>query len=431
MRNLISEIKTKLDQSVTIKGRLISKRELGSISFLKIQDFTGICQFVTEDKSLISLIESIHPQSILEVEGKAVSDPKGNPEIHLESINVINAVKETPGIDLQSKEPKEKLETILSHRAISLRHPKYQDIFKVEAAIIQSYREFMTDFGATEFFSPLILASSSEGGAEIFELEYFDSKATLAQSAQLYKQIMVGVYERVFGLSKCFRAENSNTRRHVTEATQLEFEMGFIESIDDILEVETNAIKYILEKVYSKCEKELDRLKARRLMVPEGTFPKLTFDEACGILDEKFKIDTEGWDDLTTESERLLCEYAREEFNSDFIFVTNFKKAAFYAYRDKEGMIHNVDLLCKEMEISSGGRRFDSYDDLKMSIVAEGMDPQDFSEYLSIFKFGMPPHGGFGIGFERLVMLITGQDNIRECILFPSDPKRIASQNIK
>ena len=365
------------------------------------------------------------------MEGKAVLDPKGNPEIHLESINIINAVKETPGIDLQSKEPKEKLETILSHRAISLRHPKYQDIFKVEAAIIQSYREFMTDFGATEFFSPLILASSSEGGAEIFELEYFDSKATLAQSAQLYKQIMVGVYERVFGLSKCFRAENSNTRRHVTEATQLEFEMGFIESIDDILEAETNVIKYILEKVYSKCEKELDRLKARRLMIPEGTFPKLTFDEACKLLNDKFKIDTEGWDDLSTESEKLLCEYARQEFNSDFIFVTNFKKAAFYAYRDEDGMIHNVDLLCKEMEISSGGRRFDSYEDLKMSIVAEGMDPQDFSEYLSIFKFGMPPHGGFGIGFERLVMLITGQYNIRECILFPSDPKRIASQNIR
>jgi len=431
MRTLISDLSKKVQTQTTIKGRLISKRELGSISFLKIQDFTGITQVVTENKDHLSQIESINPQSVLEIQGMVVLDPNGNPEIHLEKINIINAVHDTPSVDLQSKEPKEKLETILSHRAISLRHQKYQDIFKVKAAVIESYREFMTEFGATEFFSPLILASSSEGGAEIFELEYFDSKATLAQSAQLYKQIMVGVYERVFGLSKCFRAENSNTRRHTTEATQLEFEMGFIESIDDILEVETNALKYVLEKVYSKCGTQLDRLKARRLMVPDGTFPKLTFQEACDILSEKYQIDTEGWDDLTTESEKLLCQYAREEYKSDFIFVTNFKKAAFYAYRDENGMIHNVDLLCKEMEISSGGRRFDSYDDLKMSIVAEGMDPKDFSEYLSIFKFGMPPHGGFGIGFERLVMLITGQDNIRECILFPSDPKRIASQNIK
>jgi len=431
MRTIIKEAGSKVGQSISLSGRLISKRELGKISFLKIQDYSGIIQVVTEDQTLIETIKTLHPQSIITIQGLVVLDPKENAEIHPSNIDVINRVEETPGVQLDSVEPKEKLETILSNRAISLRHQKYQDIFKVQAAIMQAFREFMTKFQATEIFTPLILASSSEGGAEIFELEYFDSKATLAQSAQLYKQIMVGVYERVFGLSKCFRAENSNTRRHVTEASQLEFEMGFIDSIEDINWVEEDMLRYVLEKVYSNCAVELDRLKARRLMLPTGRFPALTFDQACSILTEKYQIDTAGWDDLTTESEKLLCEYAREEHQSDFIFITNFQKAAFYAYRDQEGLIHNVDLLCKDLEISSGGRRFDSYQDLKSSIEAEGMDPESFSEYLSIFQFGMPPHGGFGMGLERLVMQVTGQDNVRECILFPSDPSRIASQSIK
>jgi len=426
---LIKEIKEQ-KELIQTQGRIIKKRDLGKIFFLELSDFTGSIQVVVEKPELLTKLQDLHPETIISLSALVKKSPSDKPELHAQSLEIISAVEEVPDLELQSKEIKENLDTQLKHRAIGLRHKKNKAIFKVQAKILEAYREFMTNLGCTEIFTPLLLASSSEGGAEIFHVDYFEKQATLAQSAQLYKQIMVGVFDRVFGLSKCFRAELSNTRRHLTEGSQLEFEFGYIEGLETILKHEEAALRHILKKVYKDCQVEMQTLKAQELMVPKETFPTYSFKEACQVLTEKFNIDTLEWDDLSTEAEKLLCQYARETYKSDFIFITHIPKGAFYAFRDDNGIIHNVDLLCKEMEISSGGRRIDDYDQLRMSIMAAGMDPKDFSEYLSIFKFGMPAHGGFGLGLERLTMLICNQDNIRQTTLFPSDPKRVASQQL-
>ena len=428
----ISKLQAK--STASIAGRVLSIRTLGKICFLTLEDFTGQIQVVLSQPELIETAQSMAPQSIVQVEGEVLQIPQPQQpqqlELQAHSLELIQKVTATPPIQLESPTVKEKLETLLEHRAISLRHKKIKPIFQIQAAIVQYYREFMLEFGCTEIFTPLMLASSSEGGSEIFEIEYFDKKATLAQSAQLYKQVMVGVFDRVFGLSKCFRAENSNTRRHTTEATQFEFEIGYIKDFSDVMQAQQECLRYILEKLYRTHKSQLEILGARQLMLPKGDFPCLTFDQACQLLEKQFQIQTQGWDDLSTEAERLLCEYARQQHGSDFIFVRNFKKAAFYAYKDEQGTYHNVDLLCKEMEISSGGRRIDSHSQLEAAIREAGMDPKDFQEYLSIFQFGMPPHGGFGMGLERLTMLICDVANIREATLFPSDPTTVASQKL-
>jgi len=426
---LIKEILSQQGLAQT-QGRILKKRDLGKICFLELSDFTGSMQVVVEKPELLVKLQDLHPQSIISLSGQVHTSPQGKTEIHAESLEIITAVHEVPDLELQSKQIKENLDTQLKHRAIGLRHKHNKAIFKIQAKILEAYREFMIQLGCTEIFTPLLLASSSEGGAEIFHVDYFEKQATLAQSAQLYKQIMVGAFDRVFGLSKCFRAELSNTRRHTTEATQLEFEFGYIQGLETILEHEEAAVRHMLKKVYSDCQAEMQTLQAPELMVPKKSFPSYSFEQACKVLTEKFNIDTTDWDDLSTEAEKILCQYARDTYQSDFIFITHIPKGAFYAYRDEKAVIHNVDLLCKEMEISSGGRRMDDYDQLRMSIMAAGMDPKDFSEYLSIFKFGMPPHGGFGLGLERFTMLICNQDNIRQTTLFPSDPKRVASQQI-
>ena len=426
---LIKEIQSQ-QGLIQTQGRILKKRDLGKICFLELSDFTGSMQVVIEKPELLVKLQDLHPQSIISLIGQVHTSPQGKTEIHAESLETITAVHEVPDLELQSKHIKENLDTQLKHRAIGLRHKHNKAIFKIQAKILEAYREFMIQLGCTEIFTPLLLASSSEGGAEIFHVDYFEKQATLAQSAQLYKQIMVGAFDRVFGLSKCFRAELSNTRRHTTEATQLEFEFGYIQGLETILEHEEAAIRHILKKVYTECQTEMQTLQAPELMVPKESFPSYNFEQACQVLTEKFDLDTTDWDDLSTEAEKLLCKYARDTYQSDFIFITHIPKGAFYAYRDEQGIIHNVDLLCKEMEISSGGRRMDDYDQLRMSIMAAGMDPKDFSEYLSIFKFGMPPHGGFGMGLERLTMLISNQDNIRQTTLFPSDPQRVASQHL-
>jgi nondiscriminating aspartyl-tRNA synthetase len=240
--------------------------------------------------------------------------------------------------------------------------------------------------------------------------------------------MMVGVYERVFGMAKWFRAENSNTRRHLTEGSQYEFEMGFIKDFNDVMDKLDEVTRFMVKSVEEKCMNELKLLKVNLLQIPKEKYPRYKFEDAIKVVGKITGEDTSAWDDLTPEAEKQLCKYAREKYRSDFIFVTGFPKGAFYAYKDEKGVFHNFDLLCREAEIASGGRRIDDYNQLVAAIKAADMDPEDFSEYLSIFKYGMPPHGGFGLGFERFTMLALGLQNIREATLFPSDPNRIASQ---
>ncbi|MFW5702692.1 MAG: aspartate--tRNA(Asn) ligase [Candidatus Dojkabacteria bacterium] len=423
-------------EKIFCKGWLHNLRSLGKIMFALVRDEKGVFQVVVEDKELISKLEELQPGSILYISAEVQATE--NTELGVELINpeieVVNAVKDSWPIEINKPELNASLDVILENRALSLRHEKLQAVFKIQATMAQAYREYMVQNGFVEFFGPAMLASSSEGGAEVFKLDYFDKgQATLAQSNQLYKQIMVGAYGKVFGMAKWFRAENSNTRRHLTEGMQYEFEMGFIDDYKEVMLEAESVIRHMLRAAGKKNEKELSLLGKELVKTPKDgvEFPKLTFAQAAKIVAEKTGEDTSSWDDLSTEAERVLCDYVREVHGTDFVWVTNIPKGAFYAYKDEQGKFYNFDLLCREAEVISGGRRIDNYEKMVESIKSAGMNPESFGEYLSIFKYGMPPHGGFGLGFERFTMQALGLENIREATLFPSDPKRVAAQYLQ
>lgn len=419
---------------VLVKGWLHNLRVMGKLAFVTLRDRTGMVQVVVDDQETIKAIKNLQPGSILYVIGKI--NPTVKTDLGVEIINpkieVVNAVTDAWPLEINKPELNANLDTILENRALALRHPKQAAIFKIQGVMAQAYREFMVKEGFFEFFGPAMIASSSEGGAEVFKLNYFGSEATLAQSNQLYKQIMVGVYERVFGMAKWFRAEKSNTRRHLTEGTQYEFEMGFINDFHDVMDVLDSVLRHMLAAVNEKCQPQLSLLGVELVKAPASQkIPRYKFSDAIRVYTERTGVDTTGWKDLDPDSEKELCQYAREKYGSDFIFVTNYPKGVFYAYKDEEGVYHNFDLLCREAEIVSGGRRIDNHDKLVEAIRSVGMNPDSFSEYLSIFKYGMPPHGGFGLGLERFTMMALGLENVREASLFPSDTKRIASQALQ
>ena len=289
---------------------------------------------------------------------------------------------------------------------------------------------------AVEYFSPNIIGTSSEGGAEFFNVDYFGYTATLAQSSQLYKQIMVGVNERVFALAPFFRAEPSHTPRHVSEGKQFEFEMGFFEHWHEILDIQENCVKAIVAHLNTHCAREITLLGGTLVKAPMNVpFPRLTFAEAQEIYFKRTGIDERQEPDLSPASEKELCRWAREEIGTDCVLIIDWltAKRPFYAYPNEQNPLlsNTFDLLCNGTEITSGGQRRHTYDSMVEGIRSKGMDPANFGDYLSIFKYGMPPHGGFGMGLERLTMTLLGLKNIREASLFPSDPKRIAGNRIK
>ncbi|MFQ5493219.1 MAG: aspartate--tRNA(Asn) ligase [Candidatus Dojkabacteria bacterium] len=432
-RTLVNQIEENIGNKILIKGWLYALRKLGKLNFMIIRDRSGVGQIVIEDKKELEKVKMLREGSVLEVVGIASKAEKAElgAEIINPEIEVITAVSESMPIELNKDVLKAHIDTILDYRPLTLRHKSARAIFKVQATLVKAYRDFLTERGFVEFFGPNIIGASSEGGSELFTVDYFDAEAKLSQSAQLYKQIMVGAYERVFALMKCFRAEKSSTRRHLTEATQFEFEMGFIKDFSEVMDMLEEVVKYMIEQVSTNNARELEVLGARLALAPVNvSFPRVTFKDALELVYERTGIDERGEDDLSPMAEKELCNFAREEYGTDFILVTHFlrKKTAFYAHpnEDNPEVSNYFDLLCREIEVVSGGQRIHDHDMLVESLEAKELDPTDFADYLSIFKFGMPAHGGFGMGMERFTMMALGLDNIRYATLFPSDTKRIA-----
>lgn len=432
-----SQLASQIGETVLVKGWLHNLRSLGKIAFLILRDKDGLVQIVLEDKDQIKDIKRYQPGTTMKIVGKVQeSNSEMGVEIISPEIEIITEVFEAAPIDITKEELNADMETIIEHRPISLRHPKQQAIFKIQATLVRAYREFLTEEGFTEFFGPNIIGASSEGGSELFTVNYFDNQAMLSQSAQLYKQMMVGVYEKVFALMKCFRAEKSNTRRHLTEATQFEFEMGFIEDFSEVMDMLEKVVKHLISTVQSECKKEIEILGAELPLAPEDVrFPRIKFRDALELYYKRTGIDERGENDLSPNAEKELCRYAREEYGTDFILITHFlrTKVAFYAKPNEEDptVANYFDLLCREAEIVSGGQRIHNHDELVESLKLKGMNPKSFTDYLSIFKYGMPPHGGFGMGMERLTTMVVGAENIREATLFPSDTKRVAGVTLK
>lgn len=433
-RIIASELTQHIGEEVLIRGWLNNIRKLGKINFLIVRDRGGFSQVVIEESEELDKVKNLQPGSILKIAGtvKASDYAENKAEIINPKIEVQTAIKDVPPVEYAKPEMHIDIDTLLDYRPLTLRNRRIQAIFKIQATLVKAYRDFLTSQGFTEFFGPSMIGASSEGGTELFKVQYFDQTALLSQSAQLYKQMMVGVYERVFALMKCFRAEKSNTRRHLTEATQFEFEMGFIDSFTDVMDMLEKTIKYMIKTVAEERSMELKTLGVELVKAPEQVdFPRITFKEALELYFERTGIDERNEIDLTPAAEKELCAYAREKFGTDFIFVTNFlrKKTAFYAMpnQDNPEVTDYFDLLCREAEIVSGGQRIHDHDQLVESLKLKELNPKDFVDYLSIFKNGMPPHGGFGMGMERFTMLALGLDNIREATLFPSDTKRVAA----
>jgi len=438
-RILSSELSQHTDNRILLRGWLHTLRSLGKVNFLILRDFKGLSQVVIEDKEQFQKIAHLQPGSILRIEGTAVKSTQAGcgMEVIDPIITVEVPIKEAPPIEYNKPEIPSDLEFILDNRPLALRNAQLQAVFKIQAEIAHAYRLYMHDrVQAVEYFAPNIIGASSEGGAEFFNVDYFGFPATLAQSSQLYKQMMVGVNERVFALMPFFRAESSHTTRHLAEGKQLEFEMGFFESWHTLMDIQEGCIKFILKHLHETCSPEIATLNHKIIKAPENVpFPRLTFAEAQELYYKRTGTDERAEPDLSPAAERELCAYARENFGTDLVFVTDWmtSKRPFYSFpkEDNPLLTNTFDLICSGTEITSGGQRRHTFDSMVEGIVSKGMDPSNFGDYLSIFKYGMPPHGGFGMGLERLTMTILQLKNIREVSLFPSDTKRIAGNRIK
>jgi nondiscriminating aspartyl-tRNA synthetase len=438
-RTLAQDLPHAVNQTVTVRGWYTTLRELGRVNFLVLRDRTGLIQIVIEDKQELKKLTGLHSGSVLSVE--ALVAPSAQTDLGVELVkpclSVESAVRDVPPLEYYKHEIPSDLEAILDYRSISLRNRKLQAVFRIQAEIAHAFRLYMHDsVHASEYFGPNIIGASSEGGAEFFKVDYFSFPATLAQSSQLYKQVMVGVNERVFALMPFFRAEKSNTIRHLTEGKQLEFEMGFFEHWHEVLDVEEGCIKFIVSYLREKCAADLAALDNPLITVPEHIpFPRITFAEAQEIYFKRTGVDDRQEDDLSPAAERELCAYALEQFGTECIFVLDWKtsKRPFYSFpkEDNPDLTNTFDLLCAGAEITSGGQRRHTYDSMVEGIQLKGLDPAHFTDYLNIFRFGMPPHGGFGLGLERLTMTLLRLKNVREASLFPSDPKRIAGNRLK
>lgn len=439
VRTLSRELPQCVGKEVTVRGWLNNLRALGKVNFLILRDRLGLIQVVIQDRAELSKVHALQPGAVLSIKGSVAASPQAElgVEIVSPSITVEVPVAEVPPLEYYKPHCPADLEFILDHRAIAVRNRLIQAVFKIQAEIVHAYRLYMHDVvGAVEYFAPNIIGASSEGGAEFFNVDYFGYTATLAQSSQLYKQIMVGVNERVFALAPFFRAENSHTARHLTEGKQLEFEMGFFASWHEVMDIEEGVIKFIMKSLHECCSPELSLFGDDVITAPEGVpFPRITFAEAQEIYFKRTGIDERSELDLSPAAERELCRYAREEHGTDLIFVTDWKtsKRPFYSYPSEHNpeLSNTFDLLCAGTEITSGGQRRHTYESMVEGIKLKGMNPDNFEDYLSIFKHGMPPHGGFGLGLERLTMTILRLKNVREACLFPSDPKRIAGNRLK
>ncbi len=437
-RIFANDLKEHAGKEITLFGWFHNLRDLGKISFLIVRDSSGFAQVVLASKQLQEIVKKLSIGSVLKITGKVALAPQveGGAEITDPEVEVLSAVQEAPPIEYARHEIPSDLEHILDNRTLSLRNEKIQAVFRVQAELAHAYRLYMHDVvKGYEYFGPNMIGASSEGGAEFFNVDYFGYTATLAQSSQLYKQVMVGVNERVFALMPFFRAEPSHTPRHLSEGKQFEFEMALWQGWEEVLDVQEGVLRFMVEHLHKTAAKELKAIKWDPIRLPAKPFPRLTFAEAQELYFSRSGVDDREEPDLSPAAEKELCRWAREEHGSDFLFITHWKreKRPFYSQycQDKPELTETFDLICRGTEITSGGARRHTYDSMVEGIIEKGMDPKNFGDYLAIFKFGMPPHGGFGMGLERLTMTLLDLKNIREASLFPSDPKRIAGNRIR
>lgn len=426
-RTIVRDLKSHVGEEVTLKGWAHRVRTLGRVTFILLRDRTGIAQVVAAGP--LAKEAAVETEAVLEVTGTVAQAPKveSGIEVQASGVRVLSRPAAVLPFEINMEEIAAGLENQLDHRVLSLRNPKVRAAFTVQSEISQGFREFLSGEGFTEVHSPKIVSTGTEGGADLFQVRYFERTAFLAQSPQFYKQMLVGAgFERVFEVGPVFRAERHNTSRHLNEFTSMDLEMGFIGGLDDLLSLEERLLRHIFGRLRERCAPELAIYGAS---VPEvETIPRLRLSEIGTILEREYgKALRDG--NLDAEGERLICRYILKETGSHFLFATHYPRSArpMYTLPDPgdPGVTLSFDLLFRGMEMNSGGMRISDYDMLVMNIRAFGLDPKDFESYLEVFRYGMPPHGGFAIGLERLTAKVLGLENIREATLFPRDRDRL------
>ena len=422
-------LKAEEGTTIILEGAVHSIRDMGEIAFVILRKREGLIQTVWEEGKTDMELSEIREGDYIHVTGQIKDEeraPHGK-EVRLSTIRHLSHVSCPLPLPIDKWKLNTSLEAKLDRRSLSLRNIRERARFRIQEGIVRGFRDFLYEQGFTEIHTPKIGAKSAEGGANMFRLSYFHRPAVLQQSPQLYKQMMVGVFDRVFETGPVFRAEKHNTRRHLNEYTSLDFEMGYIHSFLDICAMETGFLQYtmnLLEKEYNK------ELKLLNITLPDvEKIPYVRFDKAKELVAEKYNRKIRNPFDLEPEEETLIGQYFKEEYDADFVFVTHYpsKKRPFYAMDDPEDTRYTLsfDLLYHGLEITTGGQRIHDLSMLEEKIQEKGMTEEGLEQYLDAFRFGMPPHGGLGIGLERLTMQLLGEDNVREACLFPRDMSRL------
>ena len=429
-RILIRDLQSRIGGTVTVGGWVHGIRKQGGVVFVLLRDRTGIVQIICKPGYVKK--NNLRNETVIYVTGEVIEDSRaeGGLEIRMKSTEVLSSPSKPLPIIVNDKAEYQniELETMLNNRVLSLRNPKRNAIFRLQAEIIDGFRTYLREEGFTEVTTPKIIATGTEGGTQLFSVDYFDTLTYLAQSPQFYKQMLVGSgYERVFEIGHVYRAEEHNTSRHLNEYVSLDYEMGFINNEHDVMDVEEGFIRYLFERLNATQKQVLD-LYGMVLPVPEK-IPRMSVREACEIIEDRFGKKTWGYD-LDPEGEKLICDWAADEHGTDLLFLTEYPRAKRPVYTmplesDPE-YTRSFDLLFRGLEITTGGQRIHNYDQLVASFEERGLDHTQFDYYLDAFAYGMPPHGGLAIGLERITAQVLGLQNVREASIFPRDRSRIS-----
>ncbi len=438
MRTLIAETIKKIAEEVTISGWVNNRRNLGKIVFLDVRDRSGMVQVVLTpydlSKETYENIKEIRSEFVLEIKG--IVNKRGekniNPDLLTGQIEIlakdVEILAEAEPLPFDSSDEKIGLDVYLDNQPLTLRSEKNRALFKIQAEIVNAFRNFLLEIDFLEFPCPKIVGESTEGGANVFSITYFDHIAYLAQSPQFYKQILVGVFERVFTIGNVYRAEEHATTRHINEYTSLDLEYGFIKDHTDVMELETDFLRFLLEHLQKTVPTELKLWVTELPQIPEK-IPAFKLREVQEIIKKETGIDHTREPDLEPNEERWICEYVKKMHNSDFVFVTHYPtaKRPVYTYPDETDpeFTKSFDLLFRGVEITTGGQRINNYKQLLENIKKWGYKPEKFEFYLQAFKYGMPPEGGLAIGLERLTAKLLGIENVKRATLFPRDQNRI------
>lgn len=430
----INELNNYFNEEIEVQGFVENIRNLQYVQFVILRDGTGKLQMTVEkndgNKDLVQIIDNLTLESTVKVSGKLLESPKvklNGMELIPNNIEVTSSSLPELPIDIKNKDNTLR-ETRLDYRFLDLRREDNNLFFKCETLFEHALREYCINNNFMEIHSPKIAAGAAESGAEVFKLNYFGQTACLSQSPQFYKQMaMASNFDKVFEIGPAFRAENSHTSYHATEINMADVEMSWIDSYEDVMDFEEHWIKYALDKLKEKYGEEIEKTFNVKISDTSVKIPRITFAEGKKILKEKFNYVGEREDDLERKEENLLCEYAKKEYNSDFIFITKFPFSArpFYHMLDENGLTNSYDLLFKGIEITTGAQREHRVDILEKQMIEKDVSPESLAFYLDFFKYGMPPHGGFAIGIARVLMQIFEIDNIREATFIYRGPTRL------